>query len=449
MSGTTKSILVAEDDESYREMIVALLTKKGYFAKGVANGKLALNELMYRPFDLVVSDVKMPVMHGLDLLGEIKKKFPKMPVILMTGFSYILETQEAQSLGADDFILKPFQTMDFLKLISRYCSLDFIHKEDRVDVSLDYFAIPIDEFVTGSTLLYDIYIKLTNYKFLKVASVDDVLARDAIEKYKSRGVDVLYVNKEDYRLYLGFNMQVYYAVDGNKKFSKETKARLMANISSLFSALTFEGEIDDQLVEEMKDFCVKGFSLISEHDDLLAILNSIHDASAEEAAHGVAVAFIASAIAKKMSWFSKGTAHKVYLTAILHDVGKKHFSAELFSKTLSAMTPEEYNRYKDHASLGKDILIEAKGIPTDVIKAVHEHHESFNGTGFPNGLKKDFIHPIARVVRIADDFCRLTFTVDKSQRSVKEALRIMLEHKRVEYDPVLFAAFLKIFKIQK
>ncbi len=124
------------------EMIVALLTRKGYFAKGVANGKLALNEMMYRPFDLVVSDVKMPVMHGLDLLGEIKKKFPKMPVILMTGFSYILETQEAKSLGADDFILKPFQTMDFLKLISRHCSLDFILKEDRVDISLDYFAIP-------------------------------------------------------------------------------------------------------------------------------------------------------------------------------------------------------------------------------------------------------------------------------------------------------------------
>ncbi len=118
-----------------------------------------------------------------------------------------------------------------------------------------------------STLLYDIYIKLTNYKFFKVASVDDVLARDAIEKYKGRGVDVLYVNKEDYRLYLGFNMQVFNVVDGNKKISKETKARLMANISSLFSALTFEGEIDDQLLEEMKDFCIKGFSLISDHDD--------------------------------------------------------------------------------------------------------------------------------------------------------------------------------------
>ena len=175
----------------------------------------------------------------------------------MTGFSYILETQEAQNLGADDFILKPFQVTEFLRVVFKHCSPNSSEIQERNDQSNDYFPIPIDEFVSGSQLLYDVFIKLTKFKFLKIASVDDVLESDTIQKFKERGVEVLYINKNDYRLYLGFNIQVYKAMEGNKKFSKETHAHLINNITGMFSSLVFEGAIDETLEEEMKDFCIK------------------------------------------------------------------------------------------------------------------------------------------------------------------------------------------------
>ena len=178
----------------------------------------------------------------------------------------------------------------------------------------------------------------------------------------------------------------------------------------------------------------------------MKILSSINDISVEESSHSVSVAFISSAIAKKLNWYSKGTAHKLYLSAILHDIGKKNFSSDLLKKIHSLMNKDEYDHYKDHTSQGKDILIDLRSIPTDVVKAVYDHHESYNGMGFPNGLKRDFIHPFARVIKIADDFCRYCFSADSSTRSVKEALLLMHEHKRPDYDPEFYQAFLKVFK---
>ena len=157
MSIIKKTILVVEDDDAYREMIAALLVKKGYDVKKASNGKLALQEFSFSPIDLVISDIKMPVMHGLDLLVELKKINSKVPVVLMTGFSYILETQEAQNLGADDFILKPFHVTEFLRVVFKHCSPATAETQERNDQSNDYFPIPIDEFVSGSQLLYDVF----------------------------------------------------------------------------------------------------------------------------------------------------------------------------------------------------------------------------------------------------------------------------------------------------
>lgn len=445
MSNVPKKILVVEDDESYRTMVSDLLKEKGFDVNAAADGHQALQELALSSYDLIISDIQMPLMHGIDLLVESKKKYPHCPFILMTGFSYILETHEAYALGADGFILKPFQMAELLKIVFQFCSPTKLKPKDRIDKSQDYYPMHIDEFISGSTLLYDIFIKLNKYKFIKIASRDDYIDSSILEHYKSKGIETLHICKDDYRLYLGLNVQIFQAGDTQKKFGKDVQAHLITNITGMFNALVIEGTADAEITESMKDFCIKGFSLISDYADLMKILASINEASTRETAHSSSVAFIASAIAKKLKWYSKGTAHKLYLSAFLHDIGKKNFSNELLKKSTAIMTKDEYALYKNHVSQGKDILIDQNGIPSDVINAVYEHHENYNGTGFPNGLKREFIHPFARVIRIADDFSNLCYPKEGEPRSTQEAITLMIEHKHTEYDPDFFAAFLKVF----
>src|SRR3989344_8465266 len=97
-----KKILLVEDDDYFRSAVKDLLSKK-YDVLEAANGKIARDLLILTSVDLVLSDIQMPHFTGVDLLEWVKKNRPS-PVILMTGFSHILETQRAHELGADDFL---------------------------------------------------------------------------------------------------------------------------------------------------------------------------------------------------------------------------------------------------------------------------------------------------------------------------------------------------------
>jgi response regulator RpfG family c-di-GMP phosphodiesterase len=141
-----------------------------------------------------------------------------------------------------------------------------------------------------------------------------------------------------------------------------------------------------------------------------------------------------------MSWFSKGPAFKLFLSAILHDIGKKNFSQEFLLKSPFLMTNTEFAKYKEHSTHGKDILIN-QCLPSDVVQAVYDHHENYNGSGFPNGLKKKHINPFARVIRIADDFCHYYYNSNETGRSANDIIQLMQEQKEFEYDPVFLVLF--------
>ena len=88
-----KKILVVEDDQFFREAICDVLKKK-YDIQEAPNGKVAIELLTLREFDLVLSDIQMPMLTGLELLEWSKKNKP-VPFIIMTGFSMVLETKTA------------------------------------------------------------------------------------------------------------------------------------------------------------------------------------------------------------------------------------------------------------------------------------------------------------------------------------------------------------------
>lgn len=112
-------ILIVEDSEDFKNLLRDFLTKQGIEVVNTSNGKEALKILDNTQLDLVLSDIRMPEMDGVVLLKKIKEKQPSLPVILMTGFSHILETETAHSLGASDFISKPFDLKDLLLIIKK------------------------------------------------------------------------------------------------------------------------------------------------------------------------------------------------------------------------------------------------------------------------------------------------------------------------------------------
>lgn len=112
-------ILVVEDDQFFRDAICDLLKKKGYEVFEASNGKVAQEVILVQNFDVILSDIQMPSLTGIELLKWTQDKNITTPFILMTGFSMLLETQSAYDLGAKEFISKPFQQSELLELIKK------------------------------------------------------------------------------------------------------------------------------------------------------------------------------------------------------------------------------------------------------------------------------------------------------------------------------------------
>ncbi len=112
-------ILVVEDDLRMRELVTGLLQKQGYSVKACAEGKRALISLKEEDFDLVVTDLKMPDLDGIDVLAFSKETSPTRPVVVITGYGTIETAVRAMKLGAFDYMQKPFDPDELLMLVKR------------------------------------------------------------------------------------------------------------------------------------------------------------------------------------------------------------------------------------------------------------------------------------------------------------------------------------------
>ncbi|HLL85631.1 MAG TPA: response regulator, partial [Longimicrobium sp.] len=97
---TFRSILIAEDEPSIRHVLTLLLTEKGYDVRAVSDGEEALRELNARPYDVVISDVRMPKMDGISLLKQALPQHPELTFIVMSAHGSPEAALESVGLGA-------------------------------------------------------------------------------------------------------------------------------------------------------------------------------------------------------------------------------------------------------------------------------------------------------------------------------------------------------------
>ncbi|MFO0832611.1 MAG: sigma-54 dependent transcriptional regulator [Phycisphaerales bacterium] len=128
----SKSILLAEDEKVLRESLVQLLTEEGYDVTPAADGQDAYDQAVSRPFDLVLTDIRMPRMDGSRLLEHLQQLAPQTPVIVITAFGTVESAVAAMRAGAADYILKPVQFEDVLLRIKRALEFGEVRRDRRI-----------------------------------------------------------------------------------------------------------------------------------------------------------------------------------------------------------------------------------------------------------------------------------------------------------------------------
>jgi DNA-binding NtrC family response regulator len=117
MEENIDKILVADDDAVIRKGVERILTAEGYEVETVSNGRAALDRLEQKQFKLLVTDLKMPGMSGLEVLQSIRICQPELPVVLMTGYAAIDNAVEAMKNGATDYLSKPFENSELIEKV--------------------------------------------------------------------------------------------------------------------------------------------------------------------------------------------------------------------------------------------------------------------------------------------------------------------------------------------
>jgi len=113
------------------------------------------------------------------------------------------------------------------------------------------------------------------------------------------------------------------------------------------------------------------------------------------------------------------------------------------------MSAQEVKLYQTHPTRGMEILSSIRSVPSDVLQIISHHHENCIGSGWPAGIRKNHIHPLARIVSVADEFCRLVLkTPDSDPMPIPDALENLCAIRRQEFDAGVLDSLLKVFKAE-
>ena len=113
------TILVIDDKDSMREMLTASLTSEGYDVEVAGSGDVGIAKSKEKHFDVILTDLKMPDISGMDVLTQVKENDPDTAVIVMTAYGTIETAVEAMKRGAFDFLQKPFDINHLQMLVER------------------------------------------------------------------------------------------------------------------------------------------------------------------------------------------------------------------------------------------------------------------------------------------------------------------------------------------
>ena len=176
---------------------------------------------------------------------------------------------------------------------------------------------------------------------------------------------------------------------------------------------------------------------------LESLLNAIDANDAVTGSHVRRVAVIALILGEE-ACLDERTLRSIERIALFHDIGKLHEALSDIFHEETKLTPEERRAVMTHPQRGAEVLAPLEGFFPDLPKGVAAHHERWDGTGYPRGIKGKRIPLAARVVAIADTFDAITHRRRYSHpRSINEAMRAIEEGRGTQFDPELVDVFMR------
>ncbi len=284
--------------------------------------------------------------------------------------------------------------------------------------------IPVRDLIGGSTSPVNLYVRIGADKFVLISKAGTKTDKERLQSYENKTVEYLWVKREEYGFLMDSNITIAGVLVNQKSLTTAQKTLILSQAAAgVFTELEHIG-LGFETYSHARQIVEATVALAESNNNLNTLLSSLNDCSDELLRHSMAVTSISVLIANALNWENKQTVEKLALGALLHDIGLKALPPELVNKPRALMSFEENQQYETHPYKGMQMLLNLGVVPDDVVAIVYEHHENAIGQGYPRKLRNIKMHPLAKVVALANDFCELTVPGinNPTARSPREAL---------------------------
>lgn len=494
------TILIVDDDKGARETLVEMLEMNGYRCLATEDGAQAIARAKSDEVDLVMTDMHMPGLSGLDLIGEIRKIDDSIPVILITGYPSVDTAVEAMKRGAVEFLSKPFDIKLVTHIAAKALQERRLRQENRrlqADVNnaavIEMLNRELNSKLEELTCLYSISESMN--RFMDTDTIFDRIVSVASEVSGAQRISLMMLDRGRKCLTIRSSLGLPDEVVGNAKVrvgegiaGKVAQDCLPTRVVSqlgtgsepapdqsghgassswlsmplvighqTFGVLNltdkvgqadfsahdeqFMGMLLEKAASKLENQALYEGIYANLIDTLNSLVTTIEAKDPYTRDHSLRVTDYALTIAQILGVNEEGL-EMIDFAGTLHDIGKIGVHDEILTKA-GKLTDFEYNAIKEHPLIGEKI-VEPLGLSELERAIIRNHHERYDGKGYPDRISGEDIPFLARIVAVADAFDAMTTT--RSYRralSTEVATEELIRNRRTQFDPDVVDAALE------
>lgn len=497
------SVLVVDDEESIRSVVSNVLKDEGHRVMTASSGEEALELSGKGFFPIIIADIRMRGMDGIELLRRVKERHPETQVIIITSYASLESAIQAMRYGAYDYLVKPFESIDQISFAVRKAAEKYhlTLENDRLTKALKAKVSRLSSIndlgqamhsILDPNDLLNFFVQLLAKK-LEAERVSLMLLDKNTNELiigASFGLDEEVVKKV--RVKVGCGIAGRVAQDGRPMLVKdiERESGLQRQDECEYSTDSFisaplvlcvpirfklgtigvinisERKNDTPFTEDDLEFVAllanqaahaienaRMFDELKEANrkvkntyfEVMGILGDVLEAKdSHTGSHCNRLFQQAMLIAERLK-LSANEKEQLQYVALLHDIGKIGVPESILQKP-DKLTSEEYQIMKNHPLIGADILGRVSFL-APIAPLIKAHHERYDGKGYPCGLKGEDIPIQSRIVAVLDAYDAMTS--DRPYRKspgIEYAIRELQRCAGTQFDPKIVEIFLSILK---
>lgn len=476
-----EKILIIDDEDSIRQLCSAVLKSENYAVRSASNGIEALKMVGAEPFDLILTDIKMPGMSGLQFIISVREIDTEIPIVVITGHGTVETAIESLRLGVQGFLMKPFTIKELKDSVhDAFIKTRLIKENIRLRALMPLFEttkmlmaqIDLDRLLgtivdnamkdtkadRGSLMLLDD--KRGELRIAASSGIPRELVASSREKLgdgisgrvAEKGEPLLINNNSGLEPALLASMK-----DGGISSSLcvplviKEKVIGVLNLSKIRSEDKFTNA-DQEMLSVLcgqAAIAIENARLYMRLEDsylstIIALSAAVEARDSYTVGHMHHISEYSTSIAKELGLSNEEIAD-IRIAGLLHDLGKIGIPDNILLKP-GKLSKAEYDIMKSHPTVGVRIIESIESLKTSSV-IIESHQEQYDGSGYPRGLKGTEIPLGARILAVADAFDAMTTTRPyRKAMSYKEAFEEIKRCSGTQFDPEVVKHFTRVLK---